>query len=118
MRHTIGNLQIGPFLQCGIIERAAVLVQCGLQVLVYLAALHQRILVNDLERTHAYECLLMAMVEVGGCVAVVDAPHKHVENPTRHVGILLLSRLHIRSCRIRRQSEYLPVYPVDVASGF
>ena len=78
----------------------------------------KNIFVNNLERTHAYQRLLMAVVEVDGNIPVIDASHIGVEYSGGEFCISFFSGKPVEEGGITGDTHNLTVQALDVASGF
>lgn len=79
--HTVGNDCLGPFLE-GAVDEFLIVGYEWLDERVHLSQFIEDVLVDNLKLRHSHECLHMAVVEVDGHVAVVDAFHINIETFT------------------------------------
>ena len=77
----------------------------------------ENIFVDDFEGAHAYQRLLVAVVEVDGDVAVIDTGHIGIEDAGGKPGIFLFSRQPVEESGVTGDTHDFAVQALYVPSG-
>ena len=71
-----------------------------------------------LERSHAYQSLLVPMIQVHGDIPIVDALHVGIKDSSCQSGVFLIVRQPVKESRITGNPYDFTVQILDVTTGF
>ena len=121
VRNTVCNDIVRPFLEgsCVYIHFVGMPgIQVVIQEIVKGNDVIKNIFVNNLKRTHAYQSLLMTVVEVDGNIPIIDTCHIGIEYSGSEFCISFFSGKPVKEGGITGDTHDFTVQALDVASGF